>query len=107
MHPNRSVRARSAVALTPEAVERFGRKAKALRLAVNDTVSKLDHLSIGLREVFLVQGDSGRWRCVLIKGQPVWSATCTCPARGLCSHMLAAKAISETVAQLEQAAVIA
>jgi|SRR6266487_1459676 len=113
MHPNRSARGRAAnaVALTPETIERFGRKAKVLRLAVADTVTRLDHLSVGLREVFLVQGDSGRWRCVLIKGQPVWSATCTCPARGLCSHMLAAKALSEVTLALTQdkaaAAVIA
>ncbi len=111
MNARASSQIRGAVALTPEAIERFGRKAKALRLAVADTVTRLDHLSVGLREVFLVQGDSGRWRCVLIKGQPVWSATCTCPARGLCSHMLAAKALSEVTLALTQdkaaAAVIA
>jgi len=112
MHPNRSARARTAVALTPEAVERFGRKAKALRLAVGDTVVRLDHLSVGLREVFLVEGDSGRYRTTLYgtPGGPR-SASCTCPARGLCSHMLAAKALSEVTLALTQdqaaAAVIA
>ncbi len=98
--------------MTPEAVERFGRKAKALRLAVGDTVVRLDHLSVGLREVFLVEGDSGRYRTTLYgtPGGPR-SASCTCPARGLCSHMLAAKALSEVTLALTQdqaaAAVIA
>ncbi len=96
MRSKSSARARNAVALTPEAVERFGRKAKALRLAVADTVSRLDHLSVGLTEVFLVEGDTGRHRTTLYgaPGEPR-TAACSCPARGLCSHMLAAKARSE------------
>ena len=53
MNARASSQIRGAVALTPEAIERFGRKAKALRLAVTDTVTRLDHLSVGLREVFL------------------------------------------------------
>lgn len=108
MQRNRSARARTAVALTPEAVERFGRRQKALRIAASPgLVERLDHLSIGLREVFLVEGDHANYRTTLY-GEPGGprSATCTCPARpgstrsGICSHMLAAKARSEAALDL-------
>jgi len=103
MHPNRSARARAAVALTAEAVERFGRRQEALRIAASPgRATRLDHLSYGLTEVFAVEGDSGRYRTTLY-GTPDGprSASCTCPARGLCSHMLAAKALSEAALDLD------
>ena len=115
MRSKSSARTRTAVALTPEAVERFGRRQKALRIAVSPgRLTRLDHLSVGLTEVFLVEGDTGRHRTTLYgaSGEPR-TATCTCPTRsGICSHMLAAKALSEALLlELEQgeaaAAVIA
>ncbi len=96
---------RGRIALTAAAVERFGRRQKALRLAVSPgRLTRLDHLSVGLREVFLVEGDSGRHRTTLYgtPGGPR-TATCTCPARGLCSHMLAAKALSEAALDVAEA----
>jgi len=102
----RTTAARHAVALTAEAMERFGRRQKALRVAASPgRLTRLDHLSVGLQEVFLVEGDSGRHRTTLYGGPGgPRSASCSCPARGLCSHMLAAKALSEAALELPDTA---
>jgi hypothetical protein len=103
---------RAAVALTPEAVERFGRRQKALRIVASPgRLTRLDHLSVGLTEVFPVEGDHANYRTTLYgtPGGPR-TATCTCPTRpgstrsGICSHMLAAKALSEVALDLDGAA---
>lgn len=103
---------RNGVALTPEAIERFGRRQKALRIAASPgRLTRLDHLSYGLTEVFLVEGDHANYRTTLY-GTPggARTATCTCPTRpgarssGICSHMLAAKALSEAARELDGAA---
>jgi hypothetical protein len=84
------------VSLDSATIAAFGRKPKAVRLAVAERLTRLDHLSYGLQVVFLVQGDTGRHR-VTLYGTPgaerPRSALCTCPARATCSHMLAALAI--------------
>ncbi len=92
MPAHRSTRA---IPLTAEAIDRFGRKPKAVRLAAAGQLTRLDHLSYGLQVVYVVTGDHGRYRCTLY-GAPDGprSAVCGCPTRGLCSHMLAALAVS-------------
>lgn len=57
--------------------------AKALRLRAEGKVREAGRPS----RVFIVEGDTGT-HTVLVYG--VASVTCTCPARGTCSHIAAA-----------------
>ncbi len=87
--PKRTSRA---VALTTEAIAAFGRKAKGARLTAGSQLTRLEQLCVGQRHVYLVEGDTGRYRTTLRTYGATPDADCTCPARGICSHMLTVKA---------------
>ena len=81
------------VALTAQAVQRFGRTGKAGYLARSGAATRLDHLSAGQRAVYLVTGDGDRYRVTLHCYRSPWQASCPCTAgrhRRLCAHALAA-----------------
>lgn len=60
---------------------------KAIRLFEGGAVTEL---SPPTERMFDVRGDSDRY-LVLVSTNPLVPDTCTCPAVGTCSHLLAAK----------------